>query len=254
MQDDAHRNAPHADRDIQHGGIPPIQNIVMDLEFTPTPRSARRLGLHSEIIEIGAVRVDARGNTVDTFCRRVKPAYAAHVAPWIVRLTGIRDVDLRDAEPLEAAVEDFAAWVGPNRTRLVTWSGTDRSQVERECACKGIELPAQMRRWLDLQRIYPRLMQVGDRRRLMSLKTAADWTGAALNVNSAHQALYDAQVTAELLRQLLSGEYRQQRRALSAYLATPAKRGETSTPRLTASLGSRCTRLEGLYRQMLQAS
>ena len=249
MQDDAYRDARHT-----ANGIPSIQNIVVDLEFTPTPRSARHFGLRNEIIEIGAVRVDARGNTVDTFCRRIKPAYAAHVAPWIVNLTGIRDADLRDAEPLEEVVESFAAWAGSGRTRLVTWSGTDKRQVEGECARKGIELPDQMRHWLDLQRIYPRLMQVGDRRKLMSLKTAADWTGAALNVNSAHRALYDAQVTAELLRQLLSGEYRQQRQALSAYLATPAKRSEPSAPRLTASLGSRCAGLEELYRQMLQAS
>ena len=249
MQDDARRNAQHI-----ASGIRPIQNIVVDLEFTPTPKSARHLGLRNEIIEIGAVRVDARGNTVDTFCKRVKPAYAAHIAPWIVNLTGICDADLRNAEPLEKVVESFAAWAGPGRTRLVAWSGTDKRQVEGECARKGIELPDQMRHWLDLQRVYPRLMRVGDRRKLMSLKPAADWTGAALNADSAHQALYDAQVTAELLRQLLSGEYRQQRQALSAYLATPARRSEPSAPGLTASLGSRCAGLEALYRQMLQAS
>ena len=237
---------------IGHRDIPPVQYIVVDLEFTPTPRTMRRRGLRNEIIEIGAVRVDTRGDAVDTFCSRVRPEYAAHIAPPVVSLTGIRDADVRDAEPLGRVVDRFAAWAGPGRTRLVAWSGSDRSQVEQECSCKRIELPGQMRHWLDLQRVYPRLMGVGERHRLMSLREAADWTGAALDTSSAHRALYDAQVAAELLRQLLSGEYRQQRQALSEYLASPIE--EKEGPGLTASLGSRCAELEGLYRQMLRAS
>ena len=224
------------------------QNIVVDLEFAPTPREVGRHGLRNEVIEIGAVKVDAAGAAVDTFCRRVRPEHVEHIAPWVVSLTGIHDADVRDAEPFAAVVGQFAAWAGTaaNRVRLVTWSGTDRSQIEKECAFKDVEQPLQMRRWLDLQRIYPRLMGVGDRRRLMSLKTAADWTGAALNADSAHQALYDAQVTAELLRQLVTGEYRQQRKALAENMGAPAHDEE-----LTASLGSRCSGLGELYRELL---
>lgn len=223
-----------------------FQNIVIDLEFAPTPKEVGRQGLRNEIIEIGAVRVDGDGNAVDTFCRRVKPERVDHIAPWITGLTGIRDADVREAETFAEVLGQFCAWVGSGRIRLVAWSGTDRRQIERECAFKGIEQPAQLDRWFDLQRIYPRLMGVGDRRHLMSLKTAADWTGAALNADSAHQALYDAQVTAELLRQIVTGEYRQQKRALAENMGTPSQDEE-----LTASLGSRCSRLGELYRELL---
>ena len=170
-----------------------IQNIVVDLEFAPTPKDVKRRGLGKEIIEVGAVKLDAAGNVAGTFCRYVKPAYIEHIAPKIVRLTGIHDADLRDAESIEAVIEQFAEWAGPQRTRLAAWSGSDKDQVQKECAFKNIELPNQMRHWIDLQRIYPRLMGVGDGRRSMALRTAADWTGAGLDVSSAHRALYDAQ-------------------------------------------------------------
>lgn len=222
-----------------------IQNIVVDLEFAPTPKDVKHRGLGKEIIEVGAVKLDAAGNVAGTFCRYVKPAYIEHIAPKIVKLTGIHDADVRDAEPIEAVIEQFADWAGPRRTRLAAWSGSDKDQVQKECAFKNIELPSQMRHWIDLQRIYPRLMGVGDGRRSMALRTAADWTGAGLDVSSAHRALYDAQVTAELMSQLLTGEYRQQKQALAQNMGTPDK-GE-----LTTSLGSMCAGLEDLYRQLL---
>ena len=45
------------------------QNIVVDLEFTPSIRNARKHGVRQiyEVIEIGAVRVSPDGRVLDEF-------------------------------------------------------------------------------------------------------------------------------------------------------------------------------------------
>ena len=189
------------------------QNIVIDLEFNLTDKEIRKRGLRQEIVEIGAVRLDASGRVVDEFSCFVRPEYAGGIHPSIAELTGIRDCDVADAAALPEALAALCEWIGPGRTRMVEWSKSDRDQIERECAFKGIEAPAQMSRWLDLQVVCPKLMAVGNGR-LMKLGTALEWYGVECDASRAHRALYDAQVTAELMRQVITGEFREQKARL----------------------------------------
>lgn len=221
------------------------QNIVIDLEFNPTPRKVGR-GLRFEIIEIGAVKLDAQGNAKGEFSCLVKPQYSRFVRKNIIALTGIKTCDVSQAPMLEEAIASLARWIGDASSRIVAWSKNDQRQIKRECAHKSIEVPPQLRRWLDLQAIYPRVMNVGNGRR-MKLSTAADWYGAELDQSSAHRALYDAKVTSELLRQLLTGAYQQQKVALDSAMANSAESGA----RLSASLGDACAGLAALKQQLL---
>lgn len=170
------------------------RNVILDLEFTHVPKRQRVNGLATEIIEIGAVMVAPDNSIIDEFSRMVKPTLAHNVSGAVHYMTGIGNEDIVCAKPLDTVLDDFADWIGHRKTRLVTWSDTDRRQVTRECSTKGIsaELPA---RWLDIQRLYPRLM--GIEKRLVKLGDAADWLGIANDRLSAHRALYDAQITAE---------------------------------------------------------
>ena len=219
-------------------------NIVIDLEFTPTPKNVRRRGLAREIIEIGAVKVDARGREVSTFQCYVRPQYAEDVSYEVQDLTGIHRCDIRDAACLEVAVRQLAAWIGDAKVRIVAWSGSDKAQIERELVFKRAALPGQFACWLDLQKVYPRVMGVGNGR-LMALRVAADWQGIVLDAGSSHRALYDARVTAELLRQLLTGAYHEQKETLESVIVKPENQKTFS-----ASLGSRCSELGELLAKM----
>ncbi len=221
------------------------QNIVIDLEFNPTPRKTSA-GLRFEIIEIGAMKVDAEGVVEDEFSCLVKPCYSQFVRKNIIALTGIKTCDVSQAPTLEEALDNFTRWIGDKPSRIVAWSKNDQRQIKQECAHKGIEIPRQLRRWLDLQAVYPRIMNVGNGR-LMRLSTAADWYGAEIDQSSAHRALYDAKVTAALLSQLLTGAYRQQKDALAAVLANE----EEPSTRLSSSLGDACAGLAALKQQLL---
>ena len=206
-------------------------NVVIDLEFTHVPKALRQTSdLFFEIIEVGAVKLAADGSVVGEFSRMVKPTLASGVAPSVHRITGICDEDLIGASTLPVVLDELAAWIGTGRTRMVTWSPSDLAQVTAECRSKGIDA-ALPHRWLDIQRLYPRLM--GMPKRSVALDEAADWCGIANDKASAHRALYDARMTAELFRMMAAGDLSAQRAALAAQVhARPSD--------CSASIGSAC--------------
>ncbi|MBR3318782.1 MAG: exonuclease domain-containing protein [Atopobiaceae bacterium] len=213
-------------------------NIVIDLEFTPIPKRMWQKALRNEIIEIGAVKVGADGSVLDEFSRLVKPEFASGVAGKVHWLTGIGDEDLTCARPLAEVLKEFSGWVGSGRARMVTWSPADKRQMDCECAVKGIEagLPV---RWLDIQRLYPRLM--GTRKRAVALEEAANWCGIEHDRGLAHRALYDAQITAEIFRMMADGECAAQRDAIDEGL----KKGPVTS--VCASIGECCGGLADLF-------
>lgn len=216
-------------------------NVVIDLEFTPVPKGKRVGGLRYEIIEVGAVKLDASGTPCGEFSHMVKPALASGVSGKVHHMTGIGDEDLTCARPLAEVLEALAAWIGPGKARMVTWSDSDLKQVEAECAAKGVEhhLPS---RWLDIQRLYPRLMGTGNRRKV-ALGEAADWCGIANDKASAHRALYDAQMTAEIFRMMAAGECAEHRARVQAELHHKEESCATS-------IGAQCGGLAELLAQL----
>jgi inhibitor of KinA sporulation pathway (predicted exonuclease) len=210
-------------------------NIVIDLEFTPVPKAMRRKGgLQFEIIEVGAVKVAPDGTIAGESSHMVKPCYATGVSGVVHHITGIGDEDLTCARPLGEVLDALSAWIGSERARMVTWSDCDLRQISKECTTKGIDaaLPT---RWLDIQRLYPQLMGMENHRRKIALGEAADWLGIANERTSAHRALYDAQVTAEIFRMMAAGECEEHRERIMAELDSTK-----DEPVCTASIADRC--------------
>ena len=218
-------------------------NVVIDLEFTNVPRDRRVDGLATEIIEIGAVKVAPDGTIAGEFSHMVKPTLAAGVSGAVHRMTGIGDEDLTCARPLGEVLETLSQWIGNGRVRFVTWSDTDRRQIERECMAKGIEvgLPA---RWMDIQRLYSRLM--GSKKKFVKLGEAADWCGIDNDRSSAHRALYDAQMTAKVFLMMASGECAAHRARVEAELHKPSAEKSCSS-----SIGDRCGGLADLLASLM---
>lgn len=199
------------------------QNIVIDLEFTPVPDSCVSRGMRNEVIEIGAVRVTPQGKVLDEFRCLVRPQFAESINSHVRKLTGIRWADVESAPSFAEAFERLIAWIGGGRTRMVAWSKSDMRQIRHECAAKGLDVPECMSRWMDLQMVFPHLMDMRGHRQQMSLHRAIEWYGLELDSSCEHAALLDAEHTAELLCMLLNGEYLEHKRALMA--AMPSRFG-----------------------------
>lgn len=225
------------------------QNIVIDLEFTRPTDEEVKASLPFEIIQIGAVRVDARGNSLDTFESYVRPWFARDISREVKRLTGISRDDVFAADPLEHVMTRFLEWVGKASTRVVAWSDSDFIQLSRETRFKGMPFALGSLSWLDLQKVCPRLMGVNVKGYAMGLSTAAEWCDIEISPDRLHGALYDATVTAKLLARVMASERTPRKKALPRIVCAPDKREV-----LTANIGSRFAELLDLKASLLAAS
>lgn len=190
-----------------------IQYIVMDFEMNPVAKNNKdaRIHLHREIIEIGAVKVNADNKIVDRFKCYVKPQYNCRITPFITQLTGISSFDVCAAYSFEDAIAAVESWIGYDApAQIYSWSQSDLKQLQNECTYKQVDLPDNMNDWVDFQSLYADVMGFGDQNRQMSLHRAAEQFGIMMDEKTSHSALYDAEITAELLITVLSGEYKQQ--------------------------------------------
>ena len=155
--------------------------VALDLETT---------GLSSDedqIIEVGAVRF--RGSeTLDTFQSFVNPGRS--LDPFVTRLTGITNDDLRDAPGFSAVAAALAAFVG--RSPLVGHNiSFDLGFLERH----GLRIPNQLcDTWELAYFLLPRQPSY-------ALESLAGWAGAGDSLY--HRAVGDAQATRRLFVRLL---------------------------------------------------
>ena len=196
------------------------QHIVLDFEMNPVAEENKdcRAHFYSEIIEIGAVKLNDRYEAADKFSCLVKPQLNDRIEQPIIRLTGITSADVGMSITFERALTAFSRWIGEGRTRIYSWGERDLADLKTECAVKNIAFPENMKRWMNFQPIYYRLMRADSRKRCISLERAAQWFGMTMDEDKAHRALYDAKVTARLVRSVLTGEYLKQVETLNKEL------------------------------------
>lgn len=176
-----------------------MNHIVIDLEMNKIEKQFRgNLKLSSELIEIGAVRLDKNFEFKDSYQTYVMPDYG-EMDEHIIQLTGITDDMLVGAPKFAEAMDDFARWIGRERAQFYSWSLSDIRQFQNESQFKGYSgkiLVKMERNWNDFQEEFSRLLGIEKKVRLKQAVASADYefTGAA------HTALADAVNTAEILR------------------------------------------------------
>ncbi len=83
--------------------------IVFDLEATCWEDFQKRN--MNEIVEIGAFKVNAFGETKSRFHSFVRPAFHPHLSPFFMRLTGIDASDVFNAPGFKVVFNRFMNWV-----------------------------------------------------------------------------------------------------------------------------------------------
>ena len=174
--------------------------IVLDLEWNQ--RYGRQQGiltsLAQEIVDIGAVKLDASLRIVGQFQASVRPVVHPVMHRHVRRLTGISDEDCLEGRPFRAAGEALMAFCGESFL-LCTWGPDDYPVLRRNLAYWM--LPQD---WLpdpvDAQRMYS-LLQCAGKLRQVSLRDAMEALELPVELPS-HRALHDAYHTAQVVRRL----------------------------------------------------
>ena len=178
--------------------------IVVDFEFNPVKDPEIKPFIHNEIIEIGAVKLDSCNNIVDKFKEYIRPE-KNEILPKITRITGISDDTVKDCGCFEEVIGSFYEWAGEN-SRFYSWSSTDSRVLIDELIFKLGEdtemLDVFGGHWVDLQRIYQRVMGF---HKNMGLSNALGTLMICFK-GKEHGALADALNTAEVMKVLYDKE------------------------------------------------
>ncbi|MDR1042893.1 MAG: hypothetical protein LBL54_03215 [Clostridiales Family XIII bacterium] len=177
--------------------------LVVDFEFTQYDRrkgSQRPMGFFSEIIEIGAVKID--GGTLETVGRIahfVKPRYSVQHSKEILRFCMISEKDMAGAVEFEDMLDEIRALYVPGRVYFAAWGDADYSVLDEGCRRRDIGNPVRAEDYLDMSDWYK--WEMGDPNHT-SLRNALEEqcvdAGAV-----AHAAIHDAVNTGKLLVQLI---------------------------------------------------
>ncbi|MBD2871309.1 3'-5' exonuclease [Paenibacillus arenilitoris] len=171
--------------------------IVLDIEFNGRKFASE---LPMEVIEIGAVRLNSELEQTDVFTALIKPVYFAKLNSFIKKKTGIPQEDIDRASRFPKVIADFVAWLGKSESfLLITWGGEDLKRIVFDTRMHklddGFWLAAD---YFDLLKGYIRYKNVTNdvsvEAALADLEIPAE--------GSAHRALDDAIMTAEVFRKI----------------------------------------------------
>ena len=123
--------------------------VILDLEWNGA-YSRRLHGFINEIIEFGAVKLDAQLNITDRFSCFVKPQVTKKISAVISDLTNITDANLLDARPYMQVMSRFKKWAGD--CVIATWGTSDILALIENCRYfGGGETVPFLQRYVDLQ-------------------------------------------------------------------------------------------------------
>ena len=154
--------------------------------------------LRGEIIQIGAVRINARGDVLDTFEVNLRPRIFRKLQHHIAKVTGLSQGDLDAGLPMKEGLQKFLDWAGPD-AELAEWGLDDVPVLKQNLFLAGLD-ENWPDRWYDLQRIflqaYPRKEGEG-----LTLESVVDRLGIPKE-EPFHNALDDALYTTKVCRKL----------------------------------------------------
>lgn len=180
--------------------------VVYDLEYTAWDGSEARqwsgAGESREIVEIGAVRLDATNGfrELDSFRQLVRPVLSPVLSAYFIRLTGIGNADLRaEGVGFPEALRRLGAFAGPSAPLLS--SGRDFLVLLENVALWRLAWPFADGRCGDLRPGFAGFLGVPVTA-VVSGELPARLGLAA--VGSAHNGLDDARAVAAAMRALRS--------------------------------------------------
>ncbi|MFC5402565.1 exonuclease domain-containing protein [Cohnella soli] len=171
--------------------------IILDIEFNGRKFASE---LPMEVIEIGAVRLNPAFEQVDEFSTLVKPVYFSKLNSFIKKKTGIPQEDIDVAPGFPQVIGEFERWLRrSDEFLLFTWGGEDLKRIIFDTRMHKLDDSFWTGAYYyDLLKGYLRYKNVTND---VSVEAAVADLGIPAE-GSAHRALDDARMTAEVFRKV----------------------------------------------------
>lgn len=172
--------------------------IIFDLEWnqSPTGKEGELESLPFEIIEIGALKLDADMNIISSFCETIRPQVYPEIHYKIKEITHFEAEELNNSRTFIEVFRDFTDWCG-NDFMLCTWGSMDVSELQRNMKFYNFPLFKAPVFFYDIQKIFSIVYE--DRKTKRSLEWAIDYLQIEKN-NDFHRALSDAYYTYAVMK------------------------------------------------------
>lgn len=182
--------------------------IILDIEFNGRKFASE---LPMEVIEIGAVRLDSSLQKVDEFSTLIKPVYFSRLNSFIKKKTGIPQEEIDQADGFPKVIADFISWLNQSEQFLLfTWGGEDLKRIVYDTRMHKLDDTYWMAAYyFDLLKGFLRYKNITNDVSVEAALIDLDITAEG----SAHRALDDARMTAEVFRKIfdsLDFQYNQQ--------------------------------------------
>lgn len=178
--------------------------IIMDLEWNNSFMKSKQKFIN-EIIEIGAVKLNERLETVDTFSALVRPVVSKKLRSRIKNLTHITNDDVRFAKTFPTVVSNFKAWVGEDCI-VMTWGDSDiRTLLTNYNVFLNKKEVDFIESYVDLQKYCQQFIKM-DNIQQAGLSYAAECLEIDPEQFPHHRALDDSLLSAECLKKTFNSE------------------------------------------------
>ncbi|MDT3427075.1 inhibitor of KinA sporulation pathway (predicted exonuclease) [Paenibacillus forsythiae] len=172
--------------------------IILDIEFNGRKFASEH---PMEVIEIGAVRLDASLRPVDEFTSLIRPVYFATLNSFIKKKTGIPQEEIDIAPRFPKVISAFRRWLdqSPDDVLLLTWGGEDMKRIIQDTRMHKMDDTYWMKApYYDLLK---GLLRARGLKNDVSVEGAMELLGLE-SAGSAHRALGDARMTSDIFRAL----------------------------------------------------
>ncbi|MDR3599571.1 MAG: exonuclease domain-containing protein [Desulfosporosinus sp.] len=174
--------------------------IVFDLEFNMFFKfkegSFANSNLKNEIIQIGAVKLNEKLETIGEFDLLIKPVIYKRMNPYVKKKTNINTSRVVKGTPFHEAIESFKLWLG-NEYILCAWGHDDILGLRQNCLFFGFDLLC-FDKFINIQQIYMNLRSLTNQPSLESVVEELE-----IEISSPfHDALNDAAYTSDIFRKV----------------------------------------------------
>lgn len=185
--------------------------IVLDMEWNyPLTRKKKvrdPFFLRGEIIQIGAVKLDAQLEVCDSFEAMIRPEFYPYINRKVQKLTLITQSDVEQGISFEKAIYQFKQWCGPGDI-ILTWGCEDIQMLIDNLDFRDMDFD-----WIPED--FDAQWMFDDQVTLENRRYSLDYARFKFDVKgrNAHNALNDAYNTAEVLQHLNVAEWIEEERA-----------------------------------------
>lgn len=182
-----------------------MQYIVFDLELNQNIPYNKKHSTHKhkypfEIIQIGAIKLDFKLNTIDTFNSYVKPEIYSKISPFITKLTKITTEQLEKEKLFPEVYKDFMKFIGNREYIFCTWGMSDIVELFKSIYYYKLDNRYLSKSYINIQPYASKHLGLSSKK-LLKLQSVVESLGIPMPYEY-HNALYDAYYTAEIFKKI----------------------------------------------------